>query len=146
MKNFLLTIGTLLPMLVISQEYSVDWHKVASGGGTSTGGAYALSGTIGQSDASGAMTAGNYSLTGGFWALNVIQTPGAPLLRIVLTGTNTAVLAWPTNAGPFSLQQNDDLHSTNWVVVTDSPKVVGTENHVVVSAPAGFKFYRLKYP
>ena len=62
---------------VQGQSYSVDWYKVAGGGGTSTGGVYAVSGTIGQHDASGAMNGGNYSVTGGFWSLiNVVQTPG----------------------------------------------------------------------
>src|SRR5207237_460684 len=40
------------------------------GGGTSTGGGYSLSGTIGQPDASSftsPMSGGNYSLVGGFW-------------------------------------------------------------------------------
>jgi hypothetical protein len=41
---------------------------VDGGGGTSTGGVYTLSGTIGQPDASAAMTGGAYTLTGGFWA------------------------------------------------------------------------------
>ena len=49
-----------------AQNYSIDWYKVAGGGGTSTGGVYSLSGMIGQPDASGAMTGGGYSLTGGF--------------------------------------------------------------------------------
>ena len=35
-----------------AQSYSIDWWKVAGGGGTSTGGAYQISGTIGQPDAS----------------------------------------------------------------------------------------------
>jgi hypothetical protein len=38
------------------------------GGGTSSGGAYTLSGTIGQADASSPMSGGAYTLTGGFWA------------------------------------------------------------------------------
>src|ERR1039457_4663640 len=60
------------------QSYSIDWFKVSGGGGTSTNGQYSVSGTIGQPDASGAMSGGNYSLTGGFWSLiNVVQTPGA---------------------------------------------------------------------
>ena len=53
-----------------AQQYSIDWYKVAGGGGTSTGGVYSVSGTIGQHDAGGPMTGGNYSLTGGFWALS----------------------------------------------------------------------------
>ena len=49
-----------------AQIYSIDWHKVAGGGGTSTGGLYSISGTIGQHDAGGPLTDGNYSVTGGF--------------------------------------------------------------------------------
>ena len=61
-----------------AQNYSIPWYKVAGGGGTSTGGTYPVSGTIGQPDAGGAMSGGNYSLTGGFWSLiSVVQTAGA---------------------------------------------------------------------
>jgi hypothetical protein len=35
-----------------AQSYLIDWYKVAGGGGTSTGSVYAISGTIGQPDAS----------------------------------------------------------------------------------------------
>ncbi len=74
-------------MLVISaglaQSYSINWYKVAGGGGASTGGVYSVSGTIGQHDAGQPMTGGTYSLTGGFWSLiAVVQTPGAPTLYI----------------------------------------------------------------
>lgn len=41
-------------------------RTVDSGGGTSTGGDYALSGTIGQADA-GEMSGGDYAVSGGFW-------------------------------------------------------------------------------
>lgn len=45
---------------------SISWWTVDAGGGTSTGGAFALSGTAGQSDA-GTMSGGAYTLGGGFW-------------------------------------------------------------------------------
>lgn len=55
---------------VLAGDYVIDWHT-ADGGGTmsSAGGSYALSGTIGQPDASApaAMTGGSFALTGGFW-------------------------------------------------------------------------------
>src|ERR1035437_2294046 len=35
----------------LGQSYSIDWYKIAGGGGSSTGGVYAVSGTIGQPDA-----------------------------------------------------------------------------------------------
>src|SRR3982751_2773420 len=52
-----------------AQSYSIDWHKVAGGGGTSTNGQYSLSGAMGQPEAGGPMTNGQYSVTGGFWVL-----------------------------------------------------------------------------
>ena len=36
-----------------AQSYAIDWHTIDGGGGTSTGGVYAVSGTIGQHDAGG---------------------------------------------------------------------------------------------
>ena len=84
-------VGLILMVLALAsssahaQQYSIDWYKIAGGGGTSTGGVYSVSGTIGQHDAGGPMTGGNYSLTGGFWALiSVVQTAGLPLLTITL--------------------------------------------------------------
>ena len=55
------------PLAVRAGDYAIDW-STADGGGVmhSTGGAYELSGTIGQPDA-GEMSGGDYSLTGGFW-------------------------------------------------------------------------------
>ncbi len=45
-------------------SYTID------GGGIidSSGGAFSLSGTVGQPDAGGTMTGGSFELTGGFWA------------------------------------------------------------------------------
>ena len=68
MKKIILLLGLMVPLAGLAQQYSIDWYKIAGGGGTSTGGTYSVSGTIGQPDASGPMTGGNYSLTGGFWA------------------------------------------------------------------------------
>ena len=47
--------------------YEISWYTVDGGGGTSTGGAYTLDGTIGQPDA-GSQSGGAYVLAGGFWA------------------------------------------------------------------------------
>ncbi len=75
-----------------AQSYSIDWYKVSGGGGTSTGGTYQVSGTIGQHDAGGPMAGGNYSLTGGFWSLiAVVQTPGTPTLYISSSGSTVTV-------------------------------------------------------
>ena len=91
MKNLILLFCVLIPGISFAQPYSIDWYKISGGGGTSTNGQYSLSATVGQHDAGGPMTGGTFSLTGGFWALFAVQTPGAPTLRIFLTTTNTAV-------------------------------------------------------
>ena len=82
MKKIFLLLLWLIPGISFAQQYSIDWYKIAGGGGASTGGTYSVSGTIGQPDASGAMTGNGYSLVGGYWAMFAVQTPGAPLLTI----------------------------------------------------------------
>ena len=130
------------PMLAWAQ-YSIDWHKVSGGGGTSAGGVYSVSGTIGQHDAGGPMTGGNFSLTGGFWALSAVQTPGAPVLSIQLTTTNTAMVYWPSPSARYNLQVNTKLATTNWLTPAESVTDNGTIKYIIVNPPSGNRFYRL---
>lgn len=61
-------------------DLRVDWSTIDAGGGTATGGAFAVTGTIAQIDADllHPASGGNFVLTGGFW---VIQTaPSSELL------------------------------------------------------------------
>lgn len=60
-------------------DYDLTWSTIDGGGETfSTGGDYELGGTIGQPDA-GAMTGGDYALTGGFWFGMPETTPPASI-------------------------------------------------------------------
>jgi len=124
------------------QSYSIDWYKIAGGGGTSTGATYQVSGTIGQYDAGGPMTGGNYSLTGGFWSLiAVVQTAGLPNLTITHSG-NSVIVSWP-NSGSYTLQQNSDLTTTSWSTsggISDN----GTIKSITITSPTGNLFFRLK--
>ena len=144
-----LTIAFLLLLAVSAaqaQSYSIDWFTIDGGGGTSTGGVFSVSGTIGQPDA-GHMSGGNFTLDGGFWGIvAAVQTPGAPLLRVFRTTTNTVVVAWPDPSTGFSLQQESDLKNPNWGPVTNVPVPVSGEKQVIISPPAGNRFYRLKNP
>ena len=121
------------------QSYTVDWYKVSGGGGTSTGGVFSVSGTIGQPDASGAMTGGNYSVTGGFWSLYAVQTPGAPLLTITRAG-NQAIVSWSPSVTGWTLQTNANLATPTWGNYL-GPVV---NNSVTNSPPKGNLFFRLK--
>jgi hypothetical protein len=80
----LMIAGLLLALPTLhAQSYSIDWYKIAGGGGTSTGSVYSVSGTIGQPDAGMAMSGGGFSVSGGFWSLiSVVQTAGLPNLTI----------------------------------------------------------------
>lgn len=60
-----------------AQPFAIDWFTIDGGGGTSTGGNFVLQGTIGQPDA-GVMSGGQFTLTGGFWALPVQTGPTCP--------------------------------------------------------------------
>jgi hypothetical protein len=144
MKKIVLLFSLLIPAISFAQSYSVDWYKIAGGGGTSTGGVYAVSGTIGQHDAGGPMTGGNYSLTGGFWSLYAVQTLGAPMLSIKLTSTNTAMVYWPSPSTGFNLQVNTNLATTNWVTPAETVNNNGVINYIIVNPPSGNRFYRLK--
>ncbi|MHC4150023.1 MAG: hypothetical protein ACYSR5_11120 [Planctomycetota bacterium] len=71
-------IGLLvLPYTVEAQSagpYVLEWSTIDGGGGTSSGGQYIVTGTIGQADA--AYSAGGpYEALGGFW-------PGGPLCTV----------------------------------------------------------------
>lgn len=70
--------GVLLLLLTVESalahsggDYEISWYTIDGGGGTSTGGQYVLTGTIGQPDADWSKGDG-YELLGGFW-------PGGPL-------------------------------------------------------------------
>jgi hypothetical protein len=69
-----------------------------------------------------------------------------PRLSISLTQTNTALLSWPTNSVGFALQQNSDLTTTNWVNVTNSISLAGTNNQVIAEPFDGCNFFRLVHP
>jgi hypothetical protein len=133
-----------LPLFAHAQNYDLSWFKIAGGGGTSTGGTFSVSGTIGQPDA-GHMSGGNYTLDGGFWGLiAAVQTPGSPLLTITGASPN-AIISWPAPSTGFVLQQNSDVNVTNgWSNVGISVVVTNGQNTVTVPANLARKFYRLK--
>jgi len=55
----------------------LDWWTVAGGGGESSGGSYAVNGTLGQSGP-GRLAGGAYILEGGFW------TGGGPMAKVFI--------------------------------------------------------------
>jgi hypothetical protein len=146
MKKLVLLLSLLVPAIGFAQQYSIDWYKVAGGGGTSTGGTYTVSGTIGQHDAGGPMTGGSYSLTGGFWALiSVVQTPGMPDLTITFVSPNSVKVSWP-NTGTYTLQQRSSFTSGGWTTSGYSITTTNGISSITVTPPTGNLFFRLSKP
>ena len=145
MKKLLLSLLLIIPTICIAQTYSVDWYKIAGGGGTSTGGVYSVSGTIGQHDAGGPLTGGSYSLTGGFWSLiSVVQTAGLPNLTITHAG-NSVIVSWP-DTGNYTLQQNSNLAGGSWTSSVYTITTSNGTNSITITPPTGNLFFRLKQP
>lgn len=130
-----------------AQNFSIDWFSIDGGGGTSAGGNFSLSGTIGQPDASvQPMTGGAFTLTGGFWSLFAVQTPDAPRLSIQRISESSVRVMWPSPSAGFVLQQLSDLNATNWVNAPQAVSDNGTNRFITVSPANGRRFYRLFKP
>jgi uncharacterized repeat protein (TIGR01451 family) len=121
-----------------AQPYELSWWTVDGGGAMNgTGGAYTLSGTVGQPDAGGPYTGAPYTLHSGFWSiaaggaigpqadLSVTKTDGAPS---AIPGQPVTYTIAVTNAGPSAV--------TN-ATVTDAPPAVLTGVTWTCTASAG---------
>ncbi len=138
---------TLLAFQAESQQYAIDWYTIDGGGGTSTGGVYALSGTIAQPDA-GTMTGGNFALTGGFWSIfAAVQTEGAPYLNVTATATNTVVVSWTMPSTSWTLAVARNLNPpVTWTDIPAPYLTNGASLYFVDRTPTGSRFYRLHKP
>lgn len=127
-------------------NYSIDWSTIDGGGGTSTGGVFSVSGSIGQPEA-GKLSGGNYSLEGGFWAIYAIQTPGAPYLTVTRSN-NAVIVSWPLPAEGWMLESTNALPQVeaSWPQISPPYQTNGANLQFTEPAPTGNKFYRLIKP
>jgi len=130
-----------------AQNYAIDWFTIDGGGGTSAGGGYSLSGTVGQPDA-GTSSGGAYSLVGGFWGIGTVPPP--PLLYITNSGS-TVVVSWDRPATGFFLEQTGVLTAPPaaipWSTVPASNyQTNATRIFITVPMATGNSFYRLRWP
>ncbi len=118
-------------------QYSIDWCTVDGGGGSSSGGTYSVTGTVGQPDA-GAMLHAPYTVAGGFWSL----LGPRPEQRIWVEGSDV-IVAWPVTAGACQLQATDSLSEPLWSDVTSRPSVVDGEYRVRMPLSDFQQYFRL---
>ena len=138
-------VAAFLPTCTQCQSYAIDWFTIDGGGGTSTGGAYSVSSTIGQPDA-GRMTGASYALDGGFWGfIGAIQTVGAPLLSVERIGASVRVF-WPASTSGFVLDEAMVLGGppSSWNPVANTYNTNAAHISIMISAPIGAKYYRLR--
>lgn len=148
-KSMMVGLGTTLLLVFVAQaQVAIDWHTLDGGGGTSTGGIYEITGTIGQPDADATVQGGDVALQGGFWALiGVLQTDGAPELRIANNNNGTATLSWAVaGSDGYQLRVATDLEAEDWTDVPTVPSIVGSEYQVTISPTATKRYYQLRKP
>jgi len=140
-RSLFLLATTLLAALTTHAQYKIDWHTIDGGGGTSTGGVYSVTGTIGQPDA-GTMRGGSFTLSGGFWALPLaVQVTNAPTLTITPASPGFATISWDPATPGFVLQSSPSRSPPQG---TDAPS--GSANPVTVPATLPTIYYRLHQP
>jgi hypothetical protein len=130
-----------------AQSFSLDWFSVDGGGGTSSGGGYSVSGTIGQPDA-GVMSGGSFTLQGGFWSLpSTAPLAGAPTLSVTQSD-GVVRIAWAHTATGWVLESTPALSGVGlaWTPVNLSYQNDGSNFYLTFNAPSGDLFFRLRNP
>ncbi len=135
---------TAAGMLVMAADtFQLEHAGVGSGGGTSSGGDFVVTGQIGGIG-DGHSAGGTFTLEGGSLAMfMVVQTAGAPLLTLTRAGSDV-VISWPVTATGFGLEQTGSMSSPAWGGTGLTPVVVGDSYQVTVPASGGSKFFRLQ--
>ena len=145
MRRILITLGIFLigSGMAFAGDLSVSNLRITGGGGTSSGGNFRLTTTLGPPTRL-ALGGGSFRLNTSISSLTAIQTPGAPVLDLKITGPNL-VLSWALPATEYRLQMNADLALTNaWTTVIQAPVTNLGIVSVSLPPPPGNRFFRLR--
>jgi hypothetical protein len=153
MKSLILTLA--LAALTFSLRAQSDGpfeikSSVIAGGGAvsrSVDDHFALVGTIGQHEAAPALKSPDqhFTLEPGFWhGITLVQTPGAPELKIRAGEPGFVILSWPLAVEGFQLQSCADLAAGQWQNVAAITIDTKAEHTVTVPANEQIRLYRLR--
>jgi len=118
--------------------YALDWYSVDGGGGTSSGGVYVMTSTIGQPDTA-VLIGGPYQVQAGFWPGTLVPLGGEVPTLIFQFFEGELWISWDPDTPGFRLEQTDDLWLSEWISAPPG-------NPVVIPRSAGARFYRLRKP
>lgn len=135
-------IGLLVASSAVA-DYAVDWFKVSSGGGSSQGGDYSLSGTVGQTGI-GTISASNFAIEGGFWGLAPRSFAPQPPTLFIRISTNQVVISWVASVGQFVLEQSGTVDASEWTPVSAPSTQVGARWLITIPLSPESRFYRLR--
>jgi hypothetical protein len=125
---------------------------VASGGtvASSSDQRFILNGTTGQLNAAPSLQSADqrFAMEPGFWhGIQVVQTVGAPTLKVRLGPRDTLILSWPVTASGFELEETDSLGGRlEWSLTSKDVVDTATEHTVAVPRTGPMKLYRLRKP
>lgn len=137
--------ATLLAVLVapallsaFAQPFALESWSIDGGGGTSAGGGFSVSGTIGQPDA-GTLSGGGFGLVGGFPGFHVV--PAGPMtVALQILADGRVHVTWPGAEAAWQLEAASRLGSSpDWQTVT-APGA--TSYTAPATGPA--RFFRLR--
>ena len=121
--------------------WAITSATLDSGGTSSAGGTWKVTGTVGQPDASTQKaTNSGWAVAGGFWP-GAVAVPGGPMLAIFPLDSANVTIAWTAAAVGYQLQYSADLKL--W---TDYPQLTisGAANVVWPLRNGPRYFFRLK--
>jgi len=138
----LILVGLFLSAAASAQDFTLNWLTMDGGGGTSRGGAYTISGTIGQFDA-GPSSGGPFVIHGGFW---LPDPPACACSLTQLRDKDHIILSWSDCCAGCVLESCTDLRgregTTEWTPVAPAP----TGNSYTISMHEPRRFFRLRCP
>ena len=144
MKKTFLLMGLLISTFSFAQSYSIDWYKIAGGGGTSTGATYASQrhhrpAGCRRRDERRQLLAHRRLLESHFRCANGrrAESDHHPF-------GNSVIVSWP-NTGSYTLQQNANLAlASGWTTSGYSISTSNGTNSITITPPTGNLFFRLK--
>ncbi|MBM7846401.1 CAP domain-containing protein [Herpetosiphon giganteus] len=114
-------------------NYDLRWFSIDAGGGSAQGGAYALSGSIGQPDA-GQLNGGVYTLNGGFIIPAATVLPGV-WLPLTLGYSQPPVYPTPTATNTQTPTRTPLATATNTNTPTSTPTATATNTRTPTRTP-----------